>query len=156
MGATRKAFGISILAHMLLLGIPLLFLGAAGGKSKTGRDNAEREVTFVPKVSDTVEVDTIVVPGDAKKKKQKKQVVEECKRSYTGIGITIDNLSHIIIVVAQGYPADRAGIQAGTLLVSPEPDNLDGPEGAPVTVTIYNHSGLTVEYTLTREKVCIK
>lgn len=79
----------------------------------------------------------------------------KCDKYYTGIGIyTIPNGDACIIRTAiEGYPANRAGIRTGDVIVSPSCYMIRGDEGVPLYLT-YERDGVRFTVTLIREKIC--
>lgn len=146
----KRALLQSILLHALffLSLVAHLFLGGAGGSgssdegTKNGKAGApeETEVVIVPKSTE---------PQDAG---------EKCKNWYGGIGILVgyatDDRGYTvarIIEVAEGYPAYRAGLQSGDIILN-DP-NMKGDVGSVVTAEILRN-GQRMSFTMTREKVC--
>lgn len=176
----RKAVQLSVLLHMS----PLLFFahipgcGSKGNarpsNTKSEKPKAEvkaqepnkNEILAMPKSIDIEEVTESDING-YKKAMKKRFKPRNCPgMSYGGIGIQFDppfdqmgvHKKAIITYVPEGYPAAKAGIQVGDELV----DDLDGlmdyrgKVGEEVTVNVKKSDGTYKNYTMLREKICLK
>jgi C-terminal processing protease CtpA/Prc len=91
---------------------------------------------------------------DPAKKVPKKKVT--CKKYYTGIGIQTEiqnSVNERIWNVFKGYPADQNGLLAGDVILAKSEDDITGPEGTPITLTIMRYGNI-FKVTLIRSKIC--
>ncbi len=100
-------------------------------------------------------------PPKVKKKAKLKNIAPKkdsflglpCKSYYTGIGVQHDPASCLVLSVPFGYPAYKAGIQAGDLIVEPACGEILGPEGTTVKIKIMR--GIQVlNFYIVRGKIC--
>jgi carboxyl-terminal processing protease len=89
--------------------------------------------------------------------------------SFDGIGATVSQQNNEIVIVApiKDTPAERAGLQAGDVILSVDGEDVTGwsvdravlrirgPKGSQVTINIRHPDGKTQEYKLTREQVLV-
>jgi len=102
-------------------------------------------------------------------KKEYERYQKELEGNYIGLGMEIAKRDDLIKVVAKfpGSPADKAGIQAGDVLlgidgestqgmsVSEASSAIDGEAGTEVTLRVQDPDGAEKEITLTREEITI-
>ena len=97
-------------------------------------------------------------------KPTEKQVKNECKNGFNGIGVEFSGNSQNLINVVEGYPAHQAGLRKGDVVLSIE--ELDGPKriklglisargprGSKILIN-YSRNGKIKQTTLTRDSVC--
>lgn len=156
---TKKSLFASLALHALLL----LGIGFAGGtaseraSNSKGHEQADQE--DVGKILDkpqdqTVEVDLVPPPekvAEAPKQPEPKKEEKKCT-GFGGIGIEYSGKNGLVGRVYDGYPASKAGIQAGDYIVS-SIFAIRGEPGTEITVTILRN-GQTYEVTMTRELIC--
>lgn len=175
----KKAFKISFLLHMS----PLLFFmhipGCGGKNGKPASSKAEKvkvetkaqepdkkEILAMTKSIDIEQVTESDLNG-YKKVIKKRFKSRNCPgTSYGGIGIQFNppfdqigvRRKAVITLVPEGYPAAKSGIEVGDELVG----DLDGLQdyrgkiGEEVTVAIKKPDGTYKDYTMLREKICLK
>lgn len=93
-------------------------------------------------------------PGDGKTiipKEDGEGTSTECEEWYGGIGI-IQDFESEITYVAHGYPADKAGIRLGDVIVE-QNDEIRGDPGTKLTLNILRNKKKLV-FNLVREKIC--
>lgn len=81
---------------------------------------------------------------------------EDCPdgRFFGGIGIEHLALDDVIVTVIPGYPAFRAGLKVGDVLIG-DIEHIEGEIGTPVTVLV--RRGVEVlRFDMIREKICVK
>jgi len=81
---------------------------------------------------------------------------DDCKRWFGGIGITVTNLNALgveILKVHHGYPAERAGLMAGDVIIHVSDREIRGEVGTEVTLTVLR-SGAPIMFTMLRDKIC--
>jgi len=102
-------------------------------------------------------------------KKEYERYQKELEGNYIGLGMEIAKRDDLIKVVAKfpGSPADKAGIQAGDVLlgidgestegmsVSEASSAIDGEAGTEVILRVQDPDGAEKEITLTREEITI-
>lgn len=80
--------------------------------------------------------------------------VEQMANAYVGVGITIqvmeDNSGFLIIQVAQGGPAEEAGLQVGDIVVGVSGERIAGWEIADVRDLVKGKTGTYVDMTVLR------
>lgn len=153
-----KALLVSLALHILLL----LYLN--GGKGKGEGDSKEKtsphalHVKIIDKPDDLDQKEIVKtkskVPSIKKvkpKPKRKKAKKDDCKDFYEGVGIV--GLGHVESVYP-GYPADVAGVKKGDYILSPPDDQIRGPKGTIVTLTIMR-DGQILTFTIVRDRICI-
>jgi len=131
------------------------------GHDKGNKSSSKVNVLILDKPSDK-EVESKKQPSKSKstlivKKKiplKQEYVNHECTIWYGGIGIQHPNGgSYAVEAVGKGYPAERAGILIGDLIINGE--ELRGEPGTYVTVKILRGTkALSIE--VVREKICTK
>ena len=94
-----------------------------------------------------------------KKKAQEKQayIDHKCEKWYSGIGVMNNgDGSCLITYVGKGYPADRAGIKPGDLVLKSDLECPGrGPLGTHILVKIMRGTQV-LTFDLVREKICQK
>jgi hypothetical protein len=159
---------LSIALHVGLLYL-LSQRGGGGEEGGNGRKQQHISVKILDKPSKTeTKNEQEKIPEDKgiiieqKKKLPPEQIVvdHKCEESYEGIGIQFDYMSTQmckISHIAKGYPADRAGLKVGDLLLSDAKSDVDcpgrGPIGSLLTLQVVR-GGKHFEVTLVREKIC--
>jgi carboxyl-terminal processing protease len=125
-------------------------------------DQALKEKSIEGMLSD-LDPFTIYVPQE--KQSQFEQLIEG---KFTGVGITLDKEDNKILVLSplEGSPADRAGIEAGDVIVKVNRESTEnwliedvvkhvtGPAGSKVTLTI-DRDGKDMDFTMTREEIVL-
>lgn len=157
----KRYFFASSVLHIILL----IYLSLIGGAQGQGISSGfPKQGQIVPKVVE-VEVRESLDPGnDVKMPEPKKSLtgLHECKDDnwYGGVGIYQSILDGTTIAeVIQGYPASRAGIRKGDVVVlvngAPESgtDHIRGDPGTEVTITV-NRSGERLTFTMVRDRIC--
>jgi hypothetical protein len=86
---------------------------------------------------------------------------EACSKYFGGIGIVLDKNHYIneqgprVTGTADGYPAFKAGIQVGDLILNPPISELIGDIGSNFVIT-FIHNNKVFNKKITREKVCYR
>ena len=163
-----RNFLTSFVGHVALLALmvvgPAHCAGGSGKSPKPGeqampRGNQDAFNGFEPK-DNTVEVALVDSPkGDGPGKPKK----ASCKYTYSGVGLAesayykVDREMVITTVtdIAPGYAADRAGIKVGDELIRPRTEDLRGPEGTPVDITV-RRDGALLTFHVIRETICFE
>lgn len=137
----KKYMLISICLHALIM------LQISGTNEETTMYKDEI-VKVIPK---TEEVEISVIEDD-KDGVVKKAEPKECPSSYGGIGIEIRG--QVIQTVYQGYPAHKAGMLAGDIIMSISgTGEIRGTVGTSVDIVILRNN-TEFKLTLTRESIC--
>lgn len=122
----------SFLLHTLFL--ITLTSSNKGEGDKEGENRGEGFVDFTPTI-----IEKLPGSGDS----------GSCEDWYGGIGITgWDRVERVY----SGYPADRAGIKSGDLIIS-DFNAIKGKPGTPVTVTVLRGND-QLTFSMVREKIC--
>ncbi len=160
------AFIAAIAIHIGLFS--LIHKGGSDGDGGAGKKQEAIKVKILDKPSEIIVKSKLVLPtnGNVHKPKEKevppeqKVVEHKCDESYDGIGIQFDYMSTQmckIAYVAKGYPADRAGILVGDLLLSDSKSDVDcpgrGKAGSMLTIQLIRN-GQHLTKTMVREKIC--
>lgn len=167
----RKYVLISFLLHLIfIVGLSLHFNGGSsseeGGSKKEqgkGQGNSSSDNTFVPKGSMEISVvppQAIESPIETPDKKSKG--VKECVGNnwYGGIGIKQNFETGAIAELAEGYPAQKAGLLIGDMILRVNGEvygDIRGEPGTEVIIEVYRPStNKTASIRLIRDKICIK
>ncbi len=144
---------ISIVIHsvvaLVLLSTPAEIKDLRSCKRLGGRTESDK---VIPKPIEYTIVSRVSGGVGSKPKKSKNKT--ECKKFYGGVGVQSSYINEQIVSVYPGYPADRAGIKVGDVVLNPM-DLVRGKIGTTVKLQIKNDSGIVV-YNLIREKICIE
>jgi membrane-associated protease RseP (regulator of RpoE activity) len=160
----RNALIASLIIHALIFaGIGLGSKG--GGESNQakqegkGPSEVDKEGNILEKPEDkTVEISLVPpleksdVPTPPQPEPKEANKTEECT-GFGGIGIQYSGRDGTIGQVFKGYPAYKAGIEPGDVIVSPSLKEIKGEPGTKVTVSIIRR-GQLYEIELTRELIC--
>jgi len=170
----KKSLLASLILHILVLMLLALTSGGSGngnggqsdGSNGTGTGSTPPVQNIAPPPSiEVVEIEPDVLdklldesrPAE-KPKKPTKVVKQKCPDYFGGIGITYEQLisdpGKIIKEVHSGYPAAKAGVLVGDIIIG-QSEEVRGPIGKPVTVYILRGSE-TWRFNLVRAKVCIE
>lgn len=105
-----------------------------------------------------------------------KRAGEDLQGSFFGVGIELDYINDTLAIIAplEGTPADRAGLEAGDLILRVRDDNkgidedssrwglneavekIRGPKGTEITLTIYRETvEAPFEVTMRREEILV-
>jgi predicted metalloprotease with PDZ domain len=151
---------VSVLIHATLFFI-LSLAGGDGDEKKEEKSSASSSirVNIVDKPSEKKTEPKPPVPKNKstiivqqKKPLEQEYIDHKCDEWYGGIGVQYEDMdSGIISHVGKGYPADRAGIIVGDLVVDSE--EIRGKPGTKVTVKIMRGSKLLI-FNMIREKIC--
>lgn len=157
------AIFISIILHISLAAAMSLMIGPSGQESEQGSKDRQRSISMRlldkphnsdPKKEVIPEKESGVRIRKEKLPPEQTVVDHPCENFYTGIGITTLGDNCRVDTVAVGYPAYRAGIQVGDLIIS---DDLTcpgrGPIGTLLTIKILRGNKALTK-TLVREKIC--
>lgn len=156
---------VSVAIHLALLA--MLVPAATGGKKgdkPADKSSGSVRIKLIDKPQPKKSKSVVKLPKKKDSVPQKTAVVipvqdyqeHSCERWYGGIGIQQTNTTGCVIsFVPKGYPADRAGIQVGDLMMIDEFGVCPGRGeiGTPITVT-WMHGGKVFVKTLIREKIC--
>lgn len=156
----KKSILFSVLIHAILL-LFLISLGGdfslnannGSGKFENG-GNKDNNHEIVNKDSNPVEIKVIDSnkSKDLVKQAKSNNKKSDCEKWFGGIGVTYNSMTGIISAVHEGYPAHKAGIQTGDILLN---SDVEGEVGESVFVYIKDASGQNKMYTLVREKICV-
>lgn len=154
----RKNLILSSMLHALpAIIIALLSLLGGSGDGEKESKTAKEEQMEVDIIPPKAEEEVVVVEESAieKLKKIAPHAGDDCDYFYGGIGIVQGFSSKTgeftIQEVYPGYPASRAGIQAGDEIISTE--EIRGEIGTPITVRVRSN-GHVISYDLIRDKIC--
>lgn len=153
-----KPIFISIVIHLALFGLTKNMGGSKGDNADGSKNKTMMKVSIKEKLDEQdVKTKELTIPGKSKvqkkQEKKKKQEELECDKYYTGIGITVSDNSCMVTQVFRGYPAHKAGILVGDLIVSPACPDIIGPEGTQVSISILR--GIRgIHLQITRGKIC--
>jgi len=165
----RKAtpFVVSLLLHLaVMLTVVLSHSGNGNGKSPIGEKEqrgGEEARDIIPK---QVEVELVEAPpkteeADVPMKMPEPQKPTEgltdCEGQnwFGGIGIYQDDKTGRIDGVIEGYPAFKAGLRQGDVIISPPPGFIRGEVGTPVNLTVQKMGDFYAqEILLIRDKIC--
>lgn len=139
-------FAISLLLHFLVAGAITLPPKPTPATSSSGVEKQEKEGELQGTEAPTP-IKVVLIPKGSGAKKQ-------CSNSYTGIGIVhvfYSTVGEIVTQVPEGYPAFRAGIKTGDVILNAW--ELKGPEGTKVTVRT-KRTNKNINYQITRETIC--
>lgn len=168
----RYALPLSIVLHLLLL---LLFTGGAGDSRKKDDKPADKPAIESIKIKIVEKPAEKAKPkAEPPKEKTKSKVVKtvekkpmlpapelivvehKCDEFYAGVGYTnTQNGVCKVVSVPRGYPADRAGMLPGDLVINPAGGECPGrgPIGTTITITVMRGSQVHNFY-MVREKIC--
>ena len=152
-----RAIILSVALHILLfLGLSRsnrhIHLAGDGSPVKVklvdkGHEEGEKLKEEMAKKSDPK--DEIIIPKTAKSTN-----VKSCDKSFGGVGIIISQLGRISYV-ASGYPADKAGVLAGDIVLFPtDTKDIKGVVGTEVELMILRGED-TMRFNMIRETICI-
>ena len=155
---------VSLLLHALL------FLGANGkggnnGKDGKGGNPQAIHVIIVDKPAPKKVVDKPKPPTKTKSKVVKKRLLpppellivdHKCEEFYYGVGYQNGGQGGCRVVgVPKGYPADRAGLRVGDLVMNPMGGECPGRGDLGTTLTIVVMRGSqALTLSMVREKIC--
>lgn len=160
----KKEFLISLFLHALLLGsmmIPGCNGASQGDKEQTDKQNKpghDDAGEIVPKGKPSSSPIQIEIVESFPKKEEK--LGEDCPDGqwFGGIGIYEGVNSHsdtTVDKVIDGYPAHKAGMLAGDVIVYPSSYLIRGEPGTVLSITV-NRDGKFINFQITRDKICIK
>jgi hypothetical protein len=167
----KKAVRLSLLLHMspLLLLMHIPGCGGGGGKGKGGEKKPPTEqgpqqqsngpgIKEMPK---SIDVDTVTEHdiNGYKKAMKKKFKPRKCpSKSYGGVGIQYGPEKLIVDFAPSEYPAGKAGVEVGDELTDDAADieKYRGEVGGEVTINVRKPDGSLKNYTMLREKICLK
>lgn len=157
-----RPFSMSIIFHLVLF---YLFLSGsgAGGDSQSNKNHGSSQkqdnikITMKEPDQKTQKTQQEIRKGKVsmkiKKKKKVKKKPIDCKDYYEGIGVRTDHASCLVSEVFRGYAADKAGMMAGDLIVSPDCSDLRGKEGSTIIIKVMR--GVEVKtFNIIRERIC--
>lgn len=154
-----------ILSIALHFGLAVLLkTGGSGDEGGKGKKQAHVKVKLLDKPAPTESKkkkekvqetkSKVVVPKKKDLPPEQKMVDHKCDEWYSGIGIQHKIPGCTIGHVAKGYPADRAGLQVGDLVITTDSDCPGrGPLGTMLTLKIMRGSQVLTK-TMIREKIC--
>lgn len=153
----KRYFLLSLILHSapLLLLFLLSGSGSSEGDSKSNKASGSPDsATIVDKGANgkpkpPIEMEITLVDPEP----PKSDGAPECAGDnwYGGIGIVQDERTGILLTVAKGYPAERAGLLVGDRLLTRL--NIRGEVGTIATVTLVR-DGSILQYNIMREKIC--
>lgn len=165
----RKGLITSVIAHCSLVAF-LMIQSSGSDQSDRGVSESEQQGKEGRGSKKEVQVDIIDPPAKDKGAEDSDpngllqsapHASDKCEQFYGGIGINQVNtvkvsgeeakLQVIVESVHPGYPAEKAGIKAGDVLLNS--DGIRGDIGTPVTVLTLR-DGTPRSYNLTRDKIC--
>lgn len=152
------------LASTLLHCLPLLLIlfigpGGDGGEYRYG-GNDETTGDIIAKSVDVEIVMSVDKEGTEKKEKKKpsKGELTECieDRWYGGIGIMQNFMDNSLISVAPGYPAFKAGLLVGDVILETSEPDIRGEPGTLLSLKVHRPStGDTFVVNMRRDRICI-
>lgn len=128
--------------------------GRQQGDDKTGKIQPHADEG---QLEDKREVEITLVSIPKQKPEVKVEGVKDCKgdRWYGGIGIMSDFYTKKIEYVAPGYPAAKAGLRLGDIIMSDDsPTTIRGEVGSVLTITVVRN-GEIITLDITRGKICL-
>jgi len=160
MSNLKSSFRVSLILHalfiLLLVGVP--GCGGKGGEKTQGKGQGSPNQDHI--VEKPIDVKLIDIPKDkgVAVKRKIKYTKRKCgdKNWFGGLGIEMllnDKLEYIAGHVYKGYPADKAGLQDGDVLLNYM--EFRGQPGTPVTIH-YMRNGQEMAVDTIREKICVK
>jgi len=155
-----RYFLASTLFHCLPL-LLIFFIGAGGdGGEHSYGGNTETTGNIIAKSVDVEIVMSVDEDGIEKKEKKKpsKGELTECieDRWYGGIGITQNFMDNSLLSVAPGYPAFKAGLLIGDIILETSEPDIRGEPGTLLSLKIHRPStGETLLVNLRRDRICI-
>lgn len=174
----KKYLTISALLHVILITLAVVLSSPKGcgtgdgdgkgkGDKEQGSNSDELQGEIVAKKPEAVpskEPEMSVYSADEVLKPSALQEAEEryterdCPGgSFGGIGVEISIIrssgGFVLSRVVSGYPASKAGIKSGDILL--ERTEIRGEPGTDVTVQIVTPQGETKNVTMLREKICL-
>lgn len=155
----RRYLFASLIIHLLFLGIGFNSGKGSGDSDAESNNSDEKQIAvqiidkipeekeFKPKVEE--EKGLGMAPPQA-------PVEPDCVKFFGGIGVTYGNPMDfggfgVVRTVHRGYPAERAGIQAGDQILNHS--QIRGEIGSRVEVRILRGSE-TLTFSIIREKIC--
>lgn len=148
-----------VLVIMALLGLRGCGSGSGGGKDdmadQGGQEMPTIEVEIVEKPQEE-EPEPVPMEGPTPEMTLAERVPhidEPCQYWFGGIGITFNGYDNMVQQVFAGYPAARAGIMAGDILLVSKPTDLLGDPGTQVQVPVMRN-GQVINYAMYRDKIC--
>jgi C-terminal processing protease CtpA/Prc len=167
--AALVALIASILIHLSLT----YFLKLGGEEGGEGQKKSEPvKIKLLDKPSNTESKtpekklpenkSEVVVPKEKELPPEQKVVEHKCEEFYEGIGIQFNNVTPegcFVSYVGKGYPAHRAGIAPGDMIVDEGARHQlecpgRGPIGSMLDLEVVRN-GQTRKITVVREKICI-
>lgn len=172
---TKKRAAFAALVASIFIHFSLAyFLKLGGGEGGDGDEQGKSEpvkIRLLDKPSDTESKapekklpenqSKVVVPKEKELPPEQKVVEHKCEEFYEGIGIQFNMVTPegcFVSYVGKGYPAHRAGIRPGDMIVD-EGARYEfecpgrGPIGSMLDLEIVR-DGQTRNITLVREKIC--
>lgn len=160
----KKSLTASLLIHLLILS-----LFGSGGKGENGKYNADGQSPqkdenghFLGQPKEKEIPVTLISKSDLDKlEKEHQKAIKKLRRdcgkdAYGGIGVRgIGNFEDTVLSVtevAEGSPAQRAGILPGDILYSLK--EMRGTPGTEISIVIEDIRGIKRNATLTRELIC--
>lgn len=153
----KRYVGLSFFMHLTPLLVLLWLQPISGGTGDAQEGQGDKEGgdpgEIMPKGDEgkpeppsEIEV-TLNIP------KPKGKGLRDCEGTnwYGGIGIMQNETTGEIIHIGKGYPADRAGLRLGDMLLTR--DGIRGEPGSTVTLMLKRH-GQLLQFDIVREKIC--
>jgi hypothetical protein len=161
---TRFGIATSLVLHALFMALLLSHAQRSGDGAKkdgaTKPDSTDEASQFVPKGEQKVtQIDIVELPSKDRKPAGEGKVDDNCDGvdAYGGIGIQGDyHLNdYRITAVGKGYPADRAGVKPGDVIVTPASWEIRGEPGTKITLLLIRQ-GREMQVTMVRDKICMQ
>lgn len=153
----KKSFVQSIAMHAALFAVMIILMLGGGGKGKEngGGNGNPIDVEILAKPENSNADDIAQVEKDGLEKRAP-HVKDDCPSFFGGIGVEYQNYGNgegLISRVFPGYPAERAGLVPGDVLLNN--DDILGEIGTKVTISYRRGStGDSEMVEVYRDKIC--
>jgi membrane-associated protease RseP (regulator of RpoE activity) len=148
--ALRKSGLIHIAIIALLIALAILPKHGKGDKEGKGDGKYKQKDTKFIEANESKTFEVTLQSNSAKKKADEKEV--KCVGQwYGGVGLQND-FTDMIVEIAPFYPAYKAGLRLGDILITP-PNTLRGDPGTIIDVTVKRGEDF-MTFRVTRGKIC--
>lgn len=146
------ATGLSLLLHASLFVLLAAKMPGCGSGGNPTSQPPQPNKPLAAKTPEPIDIEMVEMPGvkgPVPEYQKPKHLEKKCKDSYGGIGIITDG--GLVKQVIAGYPADKAGIIPGMILLDSE--FIRGEVGTLVQIKIQEEYQVRV-LELVRDKIC--